>query len=158
MGLCGLWHGANWNCVLWGLLNGCLLIGHARFVPWCAARPKLSDVLRSPTGTALRIASTFACFCLTLAVFRTLTVHDAGVMVGRMMLPAGGLHYAIPATGLYLTFIAVAMAHALGHRDRWRRLWAPVPAPIRGLGLGGAVTAALLLAPGVSKAFIYFQF
>ena len=96
MGLCGLWHGANWNCVLWGLLNGCLLIGHARFVPWCAARPKLADALRTPTGTALRIAGTFACFCLTLAVFRTLTIHDAGVMVGRMMVPANGSRMQFP--------------------------------------------------------------
>jgi alginate O-acetyltransferase complex protein AlgI len=158
MGLCGLWHGANWNCVLWGVLNGALLIGHASFAPWCERRPILRDILRSPTGTAVRIGMTFACFCLTLAVFRTQGLHDAALMVGRMIVPVGGAGLTLPANGLYLTFALVAVAHALGYRDRWRQLWDLVPAPVRGIGLGGAVTAALLVAPGVSKAFIYFQF
>lgn len=28
MGLCGLWHGANWNYVMWGLINGIFLAVH----------------------------------------------------------------------------------------------------------------------------------
>ena len=28
MGLCGLWHGANWTFVVWGLYNGALLAVH----------------------------------------------------------------------------------------------------------------------------------
>lgn len=34
--LCGLWHGANWNFVLWGVLHGVALSGHNFFDKYCA--------------------------------------------------------------------------------------------------------------------------
>ena len=158
MTLCGLWHGANWNCVLWGFLNGVLLVIHGLFKPWCDGRPWLSTALRARAGTALRVAATFACFCLTLAVFRTLDLAGACVMVGRMLTLSPGAGLTLPVRGLYLTFVFVALCHALGYRRRWGWLWERVPLPVRGLGLSVALTLALLLAPGASKAFIYFQF
>ncbi len=158
MTLCGLWHGANWNCVLWGFLNGVLLVLHAAFVPWCDRWPRVKSALETPAGTALRVAATFASFCLTLAVFRTQGLHAAGVMVGRMLVPASGSGLTLPARGLLLTFAAVALGHGLGYRERWRRLWERLPVPARGLALGGGVSLALLIAPSASKAFIYFQF
>jgi len=36
--LCGLWHGASWNFILWGLLYGCFLV---------AERGRFGDVLRT---------------------------------------------------------------------------------------------------------------
>jgi alginate O-acetyltransferase complex protein AlgI len=158
MTLCGLWHGANWNCVLWGFLNGVLLVIHAAFAPWCERRPRLAAALRTGPGTAARVALTFAAFCLTLAVFRTQGLADAAVMLGGMLSPARGAGLTLPAHGLYLTFAVVALAHALGYRGQWRRPWERVPLPVRGVGLSTAFTLAVLLAPNASKAFIYFQF
>jgi alginate O-acetyltransferase complex protein AlgI len=158
MTLCGLWHGANWNCVLWGFLNGGLLVAHAAFVPWCQRRLWLKAALESGAGTALRVATTFACFCLTLAVFRTQGLHDAGVMVGRMLLPTVGKGLTVPALGLYLTFVLVALCHAAAYRSRWQALWQRLPPALRGVGLSAVFTLALVLAPNASLAFIYFQF
>src|SRR5262249_14504842 len=45
MGLAGLWHGANWNYVLFGLLQGTMLAAHAAFRSWCVGRPRLVAVL-----------------------------------------------------------------------------------------------------------------
>jgi alginate O-acetyltransferase complex protein AlgI len=158
MTLCGLWHGANWNCVLWGFLNGFLLVAHAAFAAWCGRRPRLAAALETSAGTALRVALTFAAFCLTLAVFRTQGLADAAVMLRGMLAPTGGLALTLPAHGLYLTFAFVAVCYALGNRDRWLSVWERLPSPVRGLGLGAGLTLVLLLAPGASKAFIYFQF
>ncbi|WP_028580369.1 MBOAT family O-acyltransferase [Desulfogranum japonicum] len=42
--LCGLWHGASWNFVLWGTLHGCFLIGE-RFL-WGTLLSTLPNILR----------------------------------------------------------------------------------------------------------------
>jgi alginate O-acetyltransferase complex protein AlgI len=158
MTLCGLWHGANWNCVLWGLLNGILLVGHAAFAAWCRGRPRLRQALARPAGTVLRTGLTIAAFCLTLAVFRAQGVHDACLLLARMLRPVAGLRLTLPAEGLWLTVAVVAIAHLLCYRDRWRELWERIPVPIRGLGLASMLTLGLIIGPGASKAFVYFQF
>ena len=39
MALGGLWHGASWNFVLWGVVHGLILIGHRLLV----ARPFVQE-------------------------------------------------------------------------------------------------------------------
>src|SRR5205085_12034791 len=73
MTLSGLWHGANWPFVAFGLLHGLWLVGHRGFRSFCQGRPRLDGLLRSAPGTVLRVASTFVCFCCTLVVFRAPT-------------------------------------------------------------------------------------
>ena len=46
MALGGLWHGANWNFVVWGMYNGLLLIGHRAFRAFAKTQPVL-DAFRS---------------------------------------------------------------------------------------------------------------
>jgi hypothetical protein len=53
---------------------------------------------------------------------------------------------------------AVVLGHAVAVRPDWRGGLARLPAPLRGLGYASALTLVLVLAPGVGKAFIYFQF
>jgi alginate O-acetyltransferase complex protein AlgI len=156
--LCGLWHGAGWNFVVWGLLNGVLLVMHAAFRPWCDRRPRLAAALQSAPGTAGRVALTFACFCVIFVFFRSPDFATAGTMLSRMFTPAAGAGLTLQPIGLYLTFVAVALGHALGAGGVGPRLWDRLPAPVRGLGFGALLTLALVLAPGNSKAFIYFQF
>lgn len=158
MSLSGLWHGASWNFVLWGLAHGVLLVIHASFRRWCAPRPAVQAVLETAPGTCLRVALTFACFCLTLVIFRTQDLAAAGMMLSRMLIPTAGAGLTLQPHGLYLTFLFVALCHALACRDRWLRLWERMPLPVRGLAFGAGATLALMVAPGASKAFIYFQF
>jgi alginate O-acetyltransferase complex protein AlgI len=156
--LCGLWHGAGWTYVVWGLLNGVMLVIHAAFKPWCEARPRLAAALQTVPGTVLRVALTFTCFCVVFVVFRSPDFTIASTMLRRMFTAEPGALLPMEAHGLYLTFAAVALGHILGQRKLGQRLWDRLPAPLRGLGLGAALTLALVLAPGTSKAFIYFQF
>src|SRR5262249_30779826 len=158
MALCGLWHGASWNFVLFGLVQGALLCLHSSFRSWCGKRPRLDAALQTNPGTALRVALTFVCFTYSLVIFRAPTLAAAGVMLGRMLVPVAGTGLTLQPHGLYLTLAVVVAAHALAQRERWRRLWEWLPLPMRGLGLGLGLTGALLLAPCASKAFIYFQF
>ena len=156
--LCGLWHGANWNYVVWGFLNGLLLLLHAAFRPWCRRHASLDRLLQSIPGTAVRVAATFAGFCLTLAVFRTPGLAAAGIMLRGMVTPVTGAGLTMQLHGLLLTFAIVALGHVLALGDRWPRLWDCVPIPLRGLSFGAALVLVMVIAPGTSKAFIYFQF
>lgn len=158
MTLGGLWHGASWSYVAWGVLHGLLLIGHRLFQEMCDSRQRLKTWLASRAGTILRIAVTFACFCLTLVVFRCATLAVAGVMLGRMLLPSAGLGTPLHVRAFWLTAGAVAVGHALALQPDWRRALERLPAPLRGLGYATALTLTVVLAPGAGKAFIYFQF
>jgi alginate O-acetyltransferase complex protein AlgI len=156
--LCGLWHGAGWNYVLWGFITGVLLVAHAAFKSWCTGMPRLEGLLRTAPVTALRVALTFTCFCLVFVIFRCPNVVTGLAMIDRMFTSASGAGLPLQAHGLYLTLAVVAAGHALGNRHLGQHLWERLPAPVRGLAFGASLTLALLLAPGASKAFIYFQF
>jgi alginate O-acetyltransferase complex protein AlgI len=158
MTVAGLWHGAAWNYVVFGIVQGLMLIVHRLFRDWSEGRPELARALRTPVGTVLRTAFTFTTFCYSLVIFRSLDLHNAGLMMGHMMAGVGGLAVPLPLRGLWITVAAVALAHALG-RERFRRaLIERVPAPVQGMALGALFTLALVLAPDASKAFVYFQF
>ncbi len=159
MTLCGLWHGANWSFIVFGALHGGLLILHRYFREFCKPRPGLSRVLDSLPGTILRVAATITTVSLGWVIFRCATLHDGLTMLQRMLLPHTGLE--ARRFGMWLIWLlmgVVVVGHALGHRERWKRLVERLPSPVRGLGFAAALTLALLLAPEVQKVFIYFQF
>jgi alginate O-acetyltransferase complex protein AlgI len=158
MTLSGLWHGAGWTYVLWGLIHGVMLCGHRGFQTWARRRPGLATRLQSVPGTGLRIAVTFACVCGAFVIFRCETLAHAGTMVAGMLLPRAGSGVPLPARALWLTVAVVVLAHLAGREPLRRRLLEDIPLPVRGLGYGIILSLALVLAPDTTRAFIYFQF
>jgi alginate O-acetyltransferase complex protein AlgI len=158
MTLAGLWHGASWNYVLFGVIQGGLLVGHRGFRAWCQTRPALDAALKTWAGTALRVAFTFTVFCTSLVVFRCETLERAGTMLSGMLTGAEGLLTPLRARALWWTAAAVGLGHYLGVGQRWRRVADRLPAPAWGLAFGMMLTTTLYLAPDASKAFVYFQF
>jgi alginate O-acetyltransferase complex protein AlgI len=158
MTLGGLWHGANWMYVSFGVLQGLMLAVHRMFRSVCERAPRLQRALATPPGTALRVAFTFFCFCLTLVVFRSLDWDGAFCLLGRLFVPVAGLGAPLPIAGFWWTLAVVAAAHGVG---RWGAQWkmlARIPAPVAGAAYSAVLTVALVLGPTASKAFIYFQF
>jgi alginate O-acetyltransferase complex protein AlgI len=158
MTLGGLWHGASWTFVGWGILHGFYLILHRYFRDYANTRPRLDKLLRTPPGTALRVAATLFCVCLGWIFFRAATFTTAGTMIFRLLVPHSGWGLTLPAVGFWYTVGCVALCHLLGQSGLWRK-WSPrLPAPVLGFGYATALTLALVLAPDSGKAFIYFQF
>jgi len=159
MTLGGLWHGASWTFVVWGVLHGLLLIVHKTFQGFCKGQPLLDRVLQSAPGTLLRVGLTFLSVCVGWIFFRAPTFSIAAAVLRRMVrfqmeADAGPL----PSTGIILTLLLVALCHAVRRFDLWRKLHLRLPAPMLGFSYAAAVTLALILAPSGSKPFIYFQF
>jgi alginate O-acetyltransferase complex protein AlgI len=156
--VCGLWHGAAWPYVVFGAIQGMLLIVHRRWQEFCERRPTLDGLLQTGPGTAARIALTFTVFCLTLVIFRATTLADGFGMLGCMFWRHSGGGHTLPALALWLAALIVYVGHVAAAQGRWRRPFIALPSPLRGLAYALTLSSALLFNPGADKAFIYFQF
>ena len=158
--LSGLWHGANWTFVIWGLLNGLYLVPAI----FRGGEAKRSAVVAEgrflPTPReAVQMLSTFM-LCMTTAVFfRATSIEDVGTylwgMVSKPWLPLPMLgfvkyHLIIGAGMLYAEWPMRARQHGLdiGHLPRGVR-WT--------LYMLCALAIAVLGNTGENQ-FIYFQF
>ncbi|HET6881065.1 MAG TPA: MBOAT family O-acyltransferase [Pirellulales bacterium] len=158
MTLGGLWHGASWTFVIWGVMHGVVLIGHRYFRAFCEARPRLDAVLLTPPGTALRIALTFFTVSIAWIFFRATTFTTATVMLGRMFTAQQGLGPPMAKESLWVLTAVIVAAHVFALSGVWKKWSLRMPAPILGMSYAVLLTLTLVLAPDAGKAFIYFQF
>jgi len=160
----GLWHGASWNFVVFGLLNGLyLVLGHASL----PARERLAALLgldRLPlVRRAWQTLWTFCLFSFALIFFRSTSTADALTLVARLPL----LDWAPPNIGFFgreelaINFLLVAFllwTHWLERRGPLDQLVGQLrPWTRKGVYLLAAM-ALLLYGNFGLKAFIYFQF
>ncbi len=83
--LSGIWHGAGWNYVVWGLLHGLLSV-ITRL--WKSLRKRDGS---NPVGKAVSVCATFLAVCCAWAFFRADTLGQAVYMM-RQLVSAGGRH------------------------------------------------------------------
>ncbi|MCA9322538.1 MAG: MBOAT family protein [Planctomycetes bacterium] len=156
--LCGLWHGASWNFVLWGGYHGFLITVErlwARFVPTIPGA-----TLRRP----LRMAATFLLVCLGWLLFREtdldrLTDHLALRPGNEDAAAIGVAWYAFVLSALYAIPLII---HGLFEHQRER---AAAPGrrartleSARVLLAGLLFLATLLFRCPDPSSFLYFQF
>ncbi len=159
MTLCGLWHGAAWPFVGFGVVQGLFMMIHRAFHRYCREHPRLDSALLSSLGTLLRVAFTFITFCLSLVIFRATNFAMAGHMFQRLFHPVVNLQGPpLPVVGFWLTVSVVIAAHLVRHFGLWQRWNWRLPPSLLGTGYAAVLMVALVLAPHGGKAFIYFQF
>lgn len=158
MFLGGLWHGAAWTFVAWGLLHGLYLVAEryakAAFGAW--------KVWATPPGRLLLGLLTFALVTVAWVFFRSPSFERAFVVLSAL----AGLSTEAPSPpsqsilGLSLTLgtvAAIVAAHWFLRDRTLPRVVRRAPWPVTALALGGML-AAIVLTPGQDQAFIYFQF
>jgi alginate O-acetyltransferase complex protein AlgI len=164
-GISGLWHGANWTYVCWGLLNGLYLVVGWLTKDW---RNRFFDAVGLQEGTPIRRAimhlSTFLLICAAWIVFRAHNLGDAVYVVTHL---ASGWNFGQIATPQFLLRqlpVAVAALVALEMAEVWQGKIA-VPAVLARLPLATRWTLyasfiMLVIMFGVYQKtqFIYFQF
>ncbi len=157
MTLAGLWHGAAWNFVLWGLYHGIALI---LYQEWSRRRSASSGTPDAPPGllrTFVSTAFTFWIVACSMIFFRARDMENFRTACEVLFLGAGE---AIRDQGMrpHLAFVVLALLHWASSRRLFVPLWRDSPEWL--LAAGWGATAALLLAlmNSAIQPFIYFQF
>ena len=174
-GVSGLWHGADWSYVVWGLLNGIYqIIGEALSPLKKKAAVFLEIKENSLSHRCIRIVTTFALVDLAWVFFRASSVFE-GLRIVKRMLTAknhwvwfdGSLYecglnqknFALMVWGILLLFVVdicryrgIELRKVVAKQDYWAQC----------LTVIAAVFAILLFGMwgvGYDEAnFIYFQF
>lgn len=146
MALCGLWHGAGWTFIVWGVAHGIGLIV-------CRAWGRFNIPLPAVIGWLL----TFSFAVILFAVFRAPDFATATHLLTSLFAPTtlGDM----PRNGT-LILLAVGMGLALAPKpaleiiENWQtpRRWAVAAVSL------AAVLAILEVGRGQPESFIYFQF
>lgn len=153
-GLIGLWHGAAWTFVIWGLYNGALLCCHLAMVAFASRRDRSREP--SPSRRLLGVLSVFHLTMLGGLVFRAADVETVRTMVSRGAALAEGA--AIDGRLVLLIGVAVLLHFApetwkLGAEERFAEM-SPV---LQGAAVA-LVLGLLVLVSGQVQPYYYFQF
>ena len=157
----GLWHGANWTFVVWGLLHGVLYLAYAAAWPESRAmadEPPAGDSLL-PSFTAIaQMALTFTLTCLAWVFFRAASLGDAFTILGKI---ASDVVTTPPhlVEKRALVWIVILFAVEWVQRGRANPLAVErFPRPIRWSLYYAFATIMFMFAPLRYTPFIYFQF
>ncbi|MGH2915958.1 MAG: MBOAT family O-acyltransferase [Solirubrobacteraceae bacterium] len=156
--LTGMWHGAAWSFILWGVYNGVVLVIE-----------RVSGIARWPDERLMvaRRAVTLLLVVLGWVLFRAHTLGDAG-RVYAAMVPAhfGALTPAVhaaltrePALALIVGLLSCLLPRAfvLGRVVEDGR-WAGIPLLARAAVLAFVPLATISVAAGSFSPFLYFRF
>ena len=166
--LSGLWHGASWNYVLWGLYHGVLLVAFRAREMLSApseARGSRSEVRGSTLGVR-HLIQIPAMFVLTLIGWLLFRETELSAIVRDLQLsPFASTPFERQA-GLYLFLLAFGYSIPLWVQSVWVEMHRGQPerpdgwtlAALRAVGCGAAFAAILVLRSRTSLDFIYFQF
>jgi alginate O-acetyltransferase complex protein AlgI len=148
MFLVGLWHGAAWTFVVWGLVHGLFLGSHA--------------VLRraglTPASTAVNRAVTFLLVCAAFVIFRSPSLGVAGDVLSSM-LGLHGLDGAVRLHALLPVKFALSLAALLLFVNIAPNTWQIRVRPRLWQGMAVGVAAAIaVMTISQPHPFIYFQF
>ena len=142
--LCGLWHGASWSFVVWGLFHGAFLV--VERIGWGRVVARLGPLRHVYVLIVAMIGWVF---------FRADTLGEATAYLGRMFglgAYAEGIALELPRTFLDRRVIVALVAGAIGSTPWLPRLGAWLAAR-RERG-GGALDVALELAGHAALAFV----
>ena len=147
--LSGLWHGANWTFVIWGTVNGLLLLPFV-FLP----RKSLSE--HAALRDLPRCLLTFFLFAMVFIAFRAEGIKHLG-MVCEVI--AGRAWLAWPAFGeAVFYFVPFFVIEWLGRRQEFPIMRLPFPTVVRWIIYWGLLLGIALASLDRSMQFIYFQF
>ncbi|HWB27156.1 MAG TPA: MBOAT family O-acyltransferase [Chitinophagaceae bacterium] len=155
----GFWHGPNWTFIFWGALNAVyflplLLSNKNRGHLDVAAHNRLLPSFRELTG----IVFTFSLTTFAWIFFRSASIHDAFLYIGRMFSPSimSRSAYFSPK---YLLLIALLFIAEWLQRDKPHILYFEnVKSPVIRWATYYAIVIGIFFLGSAQQSFIYFQF
>ena len=158
MGLVGLWHGASWNFVLWGIYCGGLVIAH-RVFHHAIRGTKIDEFLSAPAFHPLFILITFCSIVMSMPLFRTSTLQEAATVIWSMFAFAQAPGENMLTTALMVLALISIIIAVMEERSRaieriaFGPVWIQIPAYVLVF-----LAIELFSVTTGSPTFIYFQF
>jgi D-alanyl-lipoteichoic acid acyltransferase DltB (MBOAT superfamily) len=112
----GLWHGANWTYVVWGMLHGFYMVAGLTLKPWRQRIASRIGLDRSPGVSAcLSVVCTFLLVCSTWVFFRADSLSTAFLLIANSVRFAGeGLDvYILTKHQINLALLGLAVLFAV---------------------------------------------
>jgi len=154
--ICGIWHGAGWQFLIYGLIHGVYLVAEYLL------GVKSSYYNKSFIRKCLGVFITFNLLSISLILFRAHSLEQAFDLYKTLASHFSPVFPRIYDTAFFLTmlfwaFIMLAIDYIFFRNNNFDGLYAKSPAILLGLNL---FLFALILLFGVSSntQFIYFQF
>ena len=158
MTLSGVWHGAAWTFVLWGLIHGLGMAALNCGDRFFGGRDRLAALGRA--GRRLGIVATLSFVAFSFLVFRCGTLGEVGEVLAALTVHA---QWQIPAFAdllcaclLPIALFCLPLAPTLF--DRFARTLERMPVGVWCLPLAAAVFFLLIVAPSGVPGFIYANF
>ncbi|PSB04129.1 MBOAT family O-acyltransferase [Merismopedia glauca] len=159
MGLCGLWHGAGINFIIWGLLHGFYLVLERGCIHL------FKPIKKSFGGKAIGLIwvpfgwlITIGFVSVTWIFFRAKTIEDSFSMLGTLFNPTSAIDLKSAPTSFYILLLAFICLHIplsklidLMQTDKISINWRIVAA-------GWLLVLSIVMSAGESVQFIYFEF
>ena len=111
--LTGLWHGADWNFILWGLFYFAILVLEKSFLL------KYLEKYRLPARLYMVVVT-----AVGWAIFAVSDLGALGTLLGRMFLPAGGISALYYLKNYAVLLVLCALLCTATAADIWKKLMA----------------------------------
>lgn len=158
MGLVGLWHGANWTYLIFGVLHGVLISIEAISLKIKGKTIKLHQWLDS--GVLLSKPYTITFLVISLIFFRASSIENAGVMIQEIFtqnVPIFSFDLIIGRKIVFLMIMIIAELWRRKYTHPFKNIESKLPKLIR-WGMYYYLIFAIIRYGRPDEAFIYFQF
>lgn len=171
--LSGLWHGAAWTFVLWGMLHGIYLIAGRTLAPIRGRVAEAAGLLRHRALLrVLQTSTTFVLVCFAWIFFRAASIGDAWTVVARLgtgwsalLTPSAFADTRVlfgvwPRDVVFAVLLIVFLecVHLLQARGPIRERLRAQPLPLRWLVYSAGLWAIFMFGVLKQQEFIYFVF
>ncbi len=148
----GLWHGAGWNWIVWGGIQGGVMA--------VERGTGLAGTPLTRGGKALRWLVNFHVVCVSWIFFRAKSVDEAWLILTRIVQGAAGEIGGESRLAVYTAAGLAVMfsAELLKTRERWLDFFTSRPVALRWVAYAALVVMVLTFTRAAHPEFIYFAF
>jgi D-alanyl-lipoteichoic acid acyltransferase DltB (MBOAT superfamily) len=159
--LSGVWHGAAWTFVIWGGLNGVLVLMSAAV----SSRRSRAGSTPGRWWLAVRAVVTFHLILVTWVFFRAATLGDAVTILERVAASAVRLPTLVmarlSAPDVVIALVLIVLLTTVEWLDERRSMWqrlAARPTPVRWAAYYALAVGLIVLGVWNVQRFVYMQF
>ncbi|MFM7887011.1 MAG: MBOAT family O-acyltransferase, partial [Pseudanabaena sp.] len=161
----GIWHGANWGFIIWGLWHGSALVGHRLWMELCSVFEWLNKIWKHLPMKLLAIVMTQLVVFVGWIPFRLPNLTDANMLIQRLWGyqsdPQFGVKIYVESLGITFGQITLLMGSLLlmslvayqCDRAKWQLNW-----QIKLFLVPISLFLVSILSPDKKLPFIYFDF